>query len=210
MAIQATQYDILDFIQRLGGWYAKADVQAVRPTDQDHYWEQVIYKTMAPATNSNVTTITMTRSYNQENHSNGNVCPTNMPVTQTVTLDLRELAPTAEIIKSDEKITIGLTSFGTKPIWSVNLVATSTQALIRNVETTTVPTGTPPSTCAPVALKWDAYTTQLDVGTYSIQFADENQAIYLQMLIESAVPTFNPPRLNGMPPWLSVAPGPHP
>lgn len=188
VALQATAYDLQDFIGGLGGWFYPAD-QAIDPAD--HYWVQMSYTVKPPATNSNITTITMTKVKQKINKnagvsSTGTVpapCSTDPPVTETVTLDLRDLQAVSTISPAS--------SVGPLQVWSVNLLVIGGKALIR------VNRVMSPPQCAQSGTTYDVTTQQSDVNSYPIQFSNQEQAKYFQMLISSAVPTFSPPTLNG-------------
>lgn len=201
-AAQAMPSDITDFITRMGGWFYVTDANN-DPTDRikdptAEYWVQVSYlATLAPAGTNN-TTITMTR-YNQqrEDTSKGTICLTRSVVTEVVALDLRELQPVSSITQA---------TVGPLTIWSVNLLVNGGKALVRKKTTVAPPTivSTPagPPTCPGLRNGQTVKTSTLqsDISSYPIQFADEGQAKYFQMLIAGAVPNMNPPRSTLAPP----------
>ena len=214
-AAQAGPSDLTDFIARMGGWFYVTNAQNDR-TDQAEYWVQVSYLVASPTAPSNNTTITMTK-YNQqrEDKTKGTICATDTVVTETAVLDLREL---------QTKSTITPGADGPLKIWSVNLLMNGGKALIRKRTSIAPPTvvaaagvapspsaaaaPSPPAAAAPnpscPALRNGqtvvASTQQSDTSTYSIQFADEGQAKYFQMLISGAAPNMSPPRSMLAPP----------
>ena len=231
-ATQATTSDLTDHIVQLGGWFKDAGSGSTyQYWAQVSYTLQSAASGSKPTTagaspttpgpnsgasGSNITTLIMTKTMLQAELATGGIstpstsgpptigppCANGMIVTETVTLDLRELqaasapAQSAEIIdegKADKNPTVTL--------WTVNLTVNGKKNLIR------VSTLTSPPTCKnagnPVALPngkpVHSTTSQTDVNTYPIVFADADQAKYLQMLVNSLVPTLNPPRLNVAP-----------
>lgn len=222
-ATQAGATDLMDFITRMGGWFRPVDSSKYRDSF-GYYWQQVTYQAAPPAVGSNITTITMTK-YNEERQDvkTGALCTTETVVTDTVTIDLRELRAATTAPSQDKD-----------GIWSVSLVINSNKPLIRVKEIIAAPqtfvpaapassssgsptgagggapsTGVIPPTGTVVAsgsasscsaqprngYAYKATTRQSDEYRYPIQFAGLEQARYFQMLVASAVPTFTPPRL---------------
>jgi hypothetical protein len=212
----ATATDLMDCITRMGGWFLETNVngQPIAVKDRDRsvqYWAQVSYVVTPPATNSNLTTIKMTR-YDQEREDTKGVCSTENMTTDTVLIDLRELQISKVTLtpppdpkdkdkdknKNEDKV----------KVWKVNLVMNDGRPIIRKVTTVTPPTivgfsaassapgiGTA-ATCPGLRYGQDikATTDQADVNTYAIEFANPDEAKYLLMLIQSQGSSLNPPR----------------
>jgi len=184
VASQATASDITDFIKNSGGWFYSTDLS--HPGDTlNHYWVQRSYTITPAAGSSSIVTIAVVQGEQKVNRSTGAPppCSTTQPATETVTLDLRVLQSATTIS--------GPTVSGPLQIWSVGLLVSGGKPLIRVIKGASAPG------CPPAGGTNDISTQQSDVNTYAIQFANQDQAKYFQMLIASAVPAFNPPMING-------------
>jgi hypothetical protein len=190
--------DLTDFIQRLGGYLFTITDTSV---PSQIFWEQVSYK-VATASNSNITTITMTK-YNKAavyistgngmispapltststNPSAFNLCAADDYIVDTVMLDLRDL-------KSVSTKTSGLDD-QQHPIWSVVLQKNGENFIRKNTQAL-------PANCASANHQPKTKIVQQDVNQYPIVFADEGQANQFQKLVTNVIPTLNPPTFIG-------------
>jgi hypothetical protein len=161
--------------------------------------------TGSPTSGTNITTLVMTKSMMEAEKLTGGItttinqvsslgpaCSNGMTTMDTITLDLRELQSTT-VKPVTETIDEGRGASNPKiDVWNVSLKMNGGKNIIR------VNTVESPPTCKVTTLPngqaIDSKVTQEDKSEYAIEFADEGQARYLQMLIESVVPTLNPPR----------------
>lgn len=168
-----------------------------------------------PATGSsgsNITTLVKTQSMMQAELGSGGItssgtvgpaCSNGMTVTETVTLDLRELKAASAPTPDSTTIEEGRTAKNPRiALWKVRLQINGGKKLIR-INTTQTPPTCKDSSGNPVSLPGgnpvQIATSQIDQDYYDIEFADADQAKYLQMLINSLVPSLNPPRPNVAP-----------
>jgi hypothetical protein len=172
--------------------------------------------TASGASGSNITTLIMTKSMLQAESATGGIaspsasgpptigppCSNGMTTTETVTLDLRELQAASTPVQSTETIDEGRANNPTITLWTVNLMVNGGKKLIRVNTVTSPPTckGAQGSSVAlPGGKPVNSTTSQKDVNTYPVVFADGDQAKYLQMLVSGLVPSLNPPRSNVAP-----------
>jgi hypothetical protein len=167
------------------------------------------------ASGSNITTLVMTRTMLQAEAATGGgvatapssgsgpwtvppPCTNGMTTTETVTLDLRELTTTSAITPGTETIDEGTNGKFTINVYKVNLTMNDNMNFIRVSAVTSPPNCTQGGQPVPLpgGQSVNATTSQKDVSTYPIEFADQHQAEYFRMLINSVVPTLSPPRPN--------------
>jgi hypothetical protein len=190
--------DLTDFIARVGGYLYTTSGDDTK----EHYWVQVSYKTIAPTSSPNITTITMTKfnpaavygttgngvpptsspaalTATSTNPASLNLCAAANYVVETVTLDLRDLqAKTSEAQASE----------GTHQIWSVTLQTNGDNLIRKNKQTL-------PANCPPSGIKPDSAMEQQDVSQYAIFFTYKSQADHFQNLVRNTIPNLSPPTL---------------
>lgn len=161
---------------------------------------------------SNITTLVKTQSMMQAELATGGItssgtvgppCSNGMTVTETVTLDLRELKAASAPTSNSMTIEEGRAAKNpTVNLWTVRLQINGGKKLIR-VNTVETPPTCKDSSGVPVSLPGgkpvQSVMSQSDQDHYDIEFVDADQAKYLQMLVNSVIPSLNPPRPNVAP-----------
>ncbi len=198
----ATLPDMTDFITRLGGYL----FPVAGPSDKAIYWLQLSYSVAAPATPSNITTITMTKlPMASVFKGSGTGLPAVQPTTLTPTTPTVTLLNACNVLNySVEKVTLDLRDIqlitpaptqstdGGNKVWAVVLQTSNKANLIRKN------TQTLPATCSvslPGQAQPDSKMEQTDVSEYPILFADLTQANRFVKLLNNVIPTLNPPVL---------------